>query len=161
MIVVSDTGPLNYLLRLEAIEILPRLYGSVLIPETVRQELLHPNAPAVVLAWAAHLPEWASLGQPQTLLPQTLLRLALDAGELAAISLAVERNADLLLMDDLRGRQAAMSQKLKIIGTLGILATAARSGLLDFNSALTRLRQTGFHVSEEVVRTLPGNQAPE
>ena len=75
MIVVSDTGPLNYLLRLELIEILPHLYDSVVLPEAVRQEMLHSNAPAIVRAWASQPPEWAIVGQPQSLLP-----LELDAG---------------------------------------------------------------------------------
>ena len=66
MIVVSDTGPLNYLLRLDAIEVLLQLYGSAVLPEIVRQEMLHPNAPAVVRAWAESRPEWVILRQPQT-----------------------------------------------------------------------------------------------
>lgn len=156
MIVVSDTGPLNYLLRLDAIEVLPQLYGSVVIPEIVRQEMLHPNAPIVVRAWAASLPEWVILRQPQT-----FLSITLDAGELAAISLAAELHADLILMDDLRGRQAADAQNLKIVGTLGILDNAARNGLLDFTNAIARLRQAGFHVSEAVIQNLLNAQASE
>jgi len=156
VIVVSDTGPLNYLLRLDAIAVLPQLYGSVVIPEMVQQEMSHPKAPAVVRAWAAQLPEWVSLGQPQSLLP-----LALDAGELVAISLAVERNADLMLMDDLRGRQAAQARGLQTIGTLGILVNAAGAGLLDLADALAKLQQTDFYASEKLIQTLLASQASE
>lgn len=149
MIVVSDTGPLNYLIRLDAIAVLPELYGSIVVPEMVRQEMSHSGSPAIVRAWAAELPAWASLGKPQSLLPLTL-----DAGELVAISLAVEISADLVLMDDQKGRRAAASQNLKTIGTLGILAEAAAAGLLDLADSLTRLQQTGFYVSDELVKTL-------
>ncbi len=156
MIVVSDTGPLNYLLRLDVIEVLPQLYGSVVIPEIVRQEMRHPNAPAVVRAWAESLPEWVILRQPQA-----LLSIKLDAGELAAISLAAEMHADLILMDDLRGRQAVDAQNLKIVGTLGILDNAARNSLIDFTDAIAKLRQAGFYVSEAVIQNLLNTQASE
>lgn len=155
MIVVSDTGPLNYLIRLDAIAVLPELYGSIVVPEMVRQEMSHSGSPAVVRAWAAQPPAWANLGKPQSVLPLTL-----DAGELVAISLAVEISADLVLMDDQKGRRAA-SQKLKTTGTLGILAEAAAAGILDFADALTRLQQTGFYISEALVKTLLALQTTE
>ena len=46
--IAADTTPLNYLLLIEASEILPQIYGSVLIPPAVRDELAHPNAPTRV-----------------------------------------------------------------------------------------------------------------
>ncbi len=156
MIVISDTGPLNYLIRLEAAGVLPALYETVTVPDAVRQEMLHPHAPEVVQAWAARLPTWAVLRQPQSLLP-----LALDAGERAAISLAFEVCADLVLIDERRGRQEAQAQNLKTIGTLGILVDAARSDLLDLTDALARLQQINFYVSEALVQTLLAAQASE
>lgn len=156
MIVISDTGPLNDLIRLEAAEVLPALYETVTVPDAVRQEMLHPHAPEAVQAWAARLPTWAVLRQPQSLLP-----LALDAGERAAISLAVEVCADLVLIDERCGRQEAQAQNLKTIGTLGILVDAARSDLLNLTDALARLQRMGFHVSEALIQTVLAAQASE
>ena len=156
MIVVSDTTPLNYLILLEAIEVLPQLYGFVIIPPAVRQEMLHPKAPEAVRFWASQLPEWVILRQPRGLLP-----LSLDAGEHEAISLAVEIGADLILLDERRGREAAQAQALQVVGTLGILVNAARAGLLDLSDALTRLRQTTFHISEELIIILLDRLAAE
>jgi predicted nucleic acid-binding protein len=51
MQVVSDTGPLNYLVQIDAIEILQSLFGTIVVPEAVRDELSHPRAPATVRAW--------------------------------------------------------------------------------------------------------------
>jgi len=149
VIVVSDTGPLNYLLLLEAVDVLPRLHGTVTVPEAVRQEMLHHGAPEVVRAWASQLPEWVILREPQSLLP-----LPLDAGERAAISLAVEAHADLVLMDERRGRQEAQARGLQTIGTLGILVNAAGAGLLDLADVLAKLQQSGFYVSEGLIRKL-------
>jgi predicted nucleic acid-binding protein len=57
-LVVADTGPLNYLVLIEAIELLPKLFQRVFAPEAVRAELLDQDAPAVVRAWAAQPPGW-------------------------------------------------------------------------------------------------------
>ena len=57
-IVVADTGPLHYLVLIEAIELLPRLYGKVLVPEVVCAELAHPRTPAPVRTWLATNPIW-------------------------------------------------------------------------------------------------------
>ena len=58
MIVVSDTSPICYLLLIGEIELLPQLYGQVLIPQTVQQELADERSPAVVQAWISQPPEW-------------------------------------------------------------------------------------------------------
>jgi predicted nucleic acid-binding protein len=60
--VVSDTSPLHYLVECEAIEILPRLFGEVLIPPTVHRELQHERTPQRVRAWAQALPAWIKIG---------------------------------------------------------------------------------------------------
>ena len=57
-IVVADTGPLNYLLLIGAIDLLPKLFETVLVPETVRAELCHPGASALVRIWADRPPAW-------------------------------------------------------------------------------------------------------
>jgi predicted nucleic acid-binding protein len=56
--VVADTGPLNYLIQIEAIDLLPQLFGRIFVPAAVQDELAHPLAPAVVRTWVAHSPPW-------------------------------------------------------------------------------------------------------
>jgi|SRR5579884_705013 len=68
MIVVSDTSPINYLVWIGAIGLLPRLYDSVILPQAVYEELTRPEAPAPVRAWATQLPEWATVSKAETLL---------------------------------------------------------------------------------------------
>jgi predicted nucleic acid-binding protein len=51
MIIVADTSPINYLVLIKEIEVLPRLYGKIVIPEAVREELLRPAAPEIVRIW--------------------------------------------------------------------------------------------------------------
>jgi predicted nucleic acid-binding protein len=68
----------------------------------------------------------------------------LHAGELAAIALAVALKADLVLMDDRAGAVAARANGLNVTGTLGELDLAARSGLVDLDTAFERLKATNF-----------------
>ena len=62
MIVVADTSPINYLILIEEIDILPKIYGSVVIPRTEREELVRASAPQLVRSWIDHLPIWLDVG---------------------------------------------------------------------------------------------------
>ena len=58
MIVVADTAPLNYLIQIDCDGLLPKLYGRILVPASVMQELGHAAAPTPVRRWLAHVPVW-------------------------------------------------------------------------------------------------------
>jgi len=75
-------------------------------------------------------------------------------GEREAICLAVELRADILFADDKRARRSAESFGLKVTGTLGVLSLAAERGLVDLADTVGRLRQTNFHVSEDLLNAL-------
>jgi predicted nucleic acid-binding protein len=61
IVVVADTSPLNYLIQIDCHELLPALYGQVLIPAAVFQELQHAGTPAAVFGWARQLPPWVEV----------------------------------------------------------------------------------------------------
>ena len=140
--IAADTTPLNYLILIEAAEILPRLYGNVLIPPAVRDELAHPNTPEVVLTWIAQAPPWLRIASLKHPVGPILLRL--DAGEREAISLVSERQAELVLIDERDGAMAARQLGLRVTGTLSVLDLAAARGWLDLRAMFKRLRQTTF-----------------
>lgn len=83
----------------------------------------------------------------------------LDRGERDAILLAESVKADRLIIDDLDGRRQAVNRKLPVIGTLGILAEAARRNLLDLSQALAALQETNFHASPALIKLLLANDA--
>lgn len=64
MLVVSDSSPLNALIRMNAQSILPRLFGIVMIPTVVESELLHPGAPLVVREFLSAKPDWLEVRTP-------------------------------------------------------------------------------------------------
>jgi predicted nucleic acid-binding protein len=61
MIVVADASPINYLILIEDIDILSKMYGRVVIPHAVYEELLRPSAPEVVRNWIGQMPSWLEI----------------------------------------------------------------------------------------------------
>jgi predicted nucleic acid-binding protein len=158
MIVVSDAGPLHYLILIGQIELLPNLYGQVVVPVTVVNELQHLHTPATVRAWIGAPPTWLDIRKTDVDPKGT----PLGVGELAAITLAEQLHADLMLMDDLDGRIEAERRHLKVIGTLGVLRDAAFQRLIDLPQVLDQLQQTNFFISPTVLRSLlAGLRKPE
>ncbi len=78
----------------------------------------------------------------------------IDAGEEAAISLAMEIGPDFLLIDETRGRREAQRRGVRVIGTIGILELAASRGLLDFEQAIKRVQETDFWISQEFLEQI-------
>jgi predicted nucleic acid-binding protein len=152
MIIVADTSPINYLILIHEIDILPKMYGSVVIPRTVRDELVQPSAPQLVRSWIDHLPIWLEVRNPLAVPDPSLAKL--DPGERDAITLATELHADQLIVDDREGRREAERLGISAIGTLGVLREAATLKLLDIRVAVERLQTTSFYVAPEVLAKL-------
>lgn len=152
MIVVADASPLRYLILIAQTDILPELYGRIVVPPEVITELSQEQTPEIVQRWIHNRPEWVRVQDPAREL--IFLDQRLGAGELAAIALAEELSADALLIDDRDGRREAERRGLVVLGTLRVLADAAEHGLVDLPSAFDRLRQTNFRASEYLLRSL-------
>lgn len=150
MVVISDTSVLNYLVLIGAQELLPRLFGHVIVPGAVWRELQVMAAPAPVKHWAINQPRWVEIKQPAAAPDKSLAHL--DEGEREAILLAEELGAELLLVDESAARREAVKRNLAVSGTLGILDRAAEKGLANFVDLYQRLRQTSFYVSPSVER---------
>lgn len=129
MIVVSDTSPILNLARIGRLELLIDLYHQVLIPSSVYEELSR-NQGEISSAVNLFSAPWLTIANASDRLRVEDLRRNLDEGEAEAIALAIERQADLLLIDERRGRLAAAKSGLKIIGLLGVVAAAKHAGLI-------------------------------
>jgi predicted nucleic acid-binding protein len=124
MIVIADTSPICYLLLIEQVDLLPKLYGQVIISTIVQTELADPSSPAIVQQWITQPPSWLRVIEASA----EVAGLAhLDAGERSAISLAKSLSADLLVIDELLGRSTAKQQGIRITGLLGILQAASKA----------------------------------
>jgi predicted nucleic acid-binding protein len=151
-VAVADAGPLHYLVLIDAIHLLPRLFPTVLVPDIVRDEISSAGTPALVRDWIAQPPPWLRILPTPPL--ETLPFPKLDAGERAALALAVSRRPDMVLIDDRRGVVAARAQGLVTVGTLGLLDRAASEGFVDLAAAVARLTATNFRYPPELLRAL-------
>lgn len=143
MIVVSDTSVITALLQIDRADLLHEIFGSVLIPQAVARELKVSHVT---------LPSWIQAARVRNRQAVEELCVELDAGESEAITLALERGADFLLMDEKLGRAAARRAGLTTIGLLGVAAVAKRRGLLDSVAPMIlQLRETAsFWISPEL-----------
>jgi predicted nucleic acid-binding protein len=148
MIVVADTSPLNYLLLIDEIDLLPALFGRVLLPHAVFQELQHPKTSPQVREWVAHLPTWLEVRAVASAADPALM--GLDVGEREAIQLALELGVTTVRIDEAEGRRQAERMHLEVRGTLGILERGAKLGKVDLRQALTKLERTNSRVSPTV-----------
>lgn len=153
MLVVSDTSPICYLLLIGEIDLLPRLYHQISIPQVVQQELADDRSPTVVKNWINAPPDWLIV-QNITVSEFDRNLQNLDAGEIAAILLAERVKADLLVIDDALGRKIARERGLRVTGLLGILDEAANRGLIDLPDAIARLKTTTFRASSSLLDSL-------
>jgi predicted nucleic acid-binding protein len=147
--IVADTTPLNYLVLVEAVRILPELFAKVMIPPAVKAELAHRDAPSDVAAWIATPPSWLEVVSPRWPVDSSLAHL--DPGEREAISLATELQTVALLMDERDGVSAARERGLKVIGTLGVLDLAAQRALVDLPSVFEKLSKTSFRTPQRLM----------
>lgn len=149
MIVVSDTSPLNYLVLIGKAEVLPKLFGRVVVPTAVFEELSHDGAPMEVRKWLAGTPAWLEVREA----PPCEEESRVDRGEAEAIALARSLNVPALI-DDRRGREYATEHGVLVIGTIGVIDQAARLGLLDYEESLNQLNATNFHIAKDHLRAL-------
>lgn len=151
MIVVSDTTPLHYLVLIDEVHLLPALFGRVVTTPEVIEEMNHPQTPEKLRQWAENKPDWLEVQAPTRRLPATA---RLGQGEAAAISLASELGADVLLIDERDGTRVARAEGLFATGTLGVLKAASKRGLVVLRDALTALAATNYRRSPKLFEKL-------
>jgi predicted nucleic acid-binding protein len=155
VIVVSDTSPINNLAAIDQLHLLQRLYGMVLIPEAVYRELTDSNYP-VAGATEVQTFDWI---QTRTVSDRTLVEALgdeLDIGEAEAIALAIELQADQVLIDERRGRLVASRLNLRCTGILGILVEAKSQELIAEVKPLldALINEAGFWIAEPLYKNV-------
>ncbi|MSU57929.1 MAG: DUF3368 domain-containing protein [Pedosphaera sp.] len=163
MIVVADTSVLINLCRVGQGGLFKSLFNEVIVPPEVTAEFVHLAASVPRFAGLA-LPAGIRVQSPAALSPVVRAAKGLDAGEAAALSLAVEIHADAVLVDERRGYEVALQLGLHAIGVLGILLRAKAAGILpQIKPAVDALqRDAGFWISQplrEQVLRLAGETA--
>ncbi|KPQ37889.1 MAG: putative nucleic acid-binding protein, contains PIN domain [Phormidium sp. OSCR] len=150
MIVVSDTTPISELTKVGYLMLLPKLFGTVMVPEGVFNELQagdHPVSNLVRdLSWLIVV----TVNDRQKVSELQKVN-GLDLGESEAIALAEEMGAAQVLIDERAARRVAKQRHLPLIGTMGVLLLAKRQGLLtQVKEILDKMQAQGTRISERL-----------
>lgn len=158
MIIVSDATPIISFLKIGKLEILNKLYGEVLLPEAVYKEVTTNKE---FFQEARQIINCNYIKKVKTNSPEeiSLLRkyTGLDLGESEAIIYSEQNKADLLIVDEIKARQVAISMNIKITGTIGVLFVANQEGLLSKEEVYTCvkiLKSNHRYISESLYNNL-------
>ena len=139
--IIADSSCLIILEKLELPSILKTLFHEITIPEAVQREVYNIETP----------PYWIKVLKVKQPIATIILEQSLGSGESEAISLAIERKAKLLIVDDLAARNAAVKAHLNITGTVGILIEARKTGLItNLKDILVAMQKHDFRISQSV-----------
>ena len=154
MIIIADTTPIISLLKINQLHLLEDLFGTVIIPEAVYNELCYNSnylnereqiihSKAIVKSKVEHTEALNILRKSS----------GLDAGETEAIYLAFNKKADLLLMDEKKGRTVAKEMDLHVMGTMGILLSAFNKNCIskdEIIACIDILKNEHRHISNKL-----------
>jgi len=142
VVVVSNSSPLIAFAEIGQLNVLPSIFGLILIPPAVAAEIA-PSIP--------DLPQWLHVESLKQAIPRLVLQRSLGPGEREAVALAIEARAERILLDDLPARRIARTLDLPVTGTVGVLLVAKRHALIQrVRPHLDALAKEGFFIGSEL-----------
>ncbi len=150
MIVINSSPAINLTAALGSLELLANLYGTVIVPHAVFQELKAGAAKDPTAQLLRTTPGVEI--RPQSVVIPAWLTSILDTGEAAVIHTALQESIATVILDDLKARRAARSAGLEVTGSLGVLVQAKKVGRLpSLRVAIAGLQARGVWLAREVV----------
>jgi len=155
MTIVSNTSPITNLAGIGKLNLLHHLYSTITIPQAVYKEMAGIGR-TVPGTFAVQTLTWIETVSVTNQNQVKALRTALDQGEAEAIALALELNAELLIIDERPGRAIAQQYGVNITGVLGVLLEAKQQGLIVAVKPLMDqlINELEFWVSRQVYETV-------
>jgi len=149
LLVVSNSSVIIALAKICRLDLLEKLFKKVIVPEAVWKEVTVEGKPGREKILRAGFIHVKKTGNKRLV---AFLEEFVDSGEAEAIVLALERNADLLLVDDRDARNLAKKLGLQVMGTLGVIALAKYRGLIPrVKPIIDKLIESGFWISRRVL----------
>jgi predicted nucleic acid-binding protein len=146
---ISNTSPMVYLYRVDAVKWLPELFRELWVPQAVVTELQEGRRRGYDVPIPGDY-EWLQVVSPRSV-PSEWLTSDLGAGELETMALALENPGRVVLMDDALARRIAQAAGLEVWGTLRVLLEAKSQGLIEsIRPLLQRLRDSGMWISDNI-----------
>ncbi len=151
--IIADSTPLINFAAIHRLDVLEQLFGMLVIPKAVETELLekgerYPSAKELKRA------DFIDVIRINDLALCNSLKIDLDQGEAEVITLALEQNAELLLLDEIAGRTVAKFHNIPFTGSIGCLVEAKRTGIIPKIKPLldAMVSEARFWVSEALYR---------
>jgi uncharacterized protein len=147
MILVADASPLIALSLCDQIELLEKIFNEVFIPEAVFNEINIPEKPEAekLIRFIQNKVKKVNLNKYIISVPN------IGKGELEAMALYKDLNADYLLTDDKKARQVAKYNKIKVIGSIGVLIIAKQKQLIsEIKPSLDIIYNSSIYLSKEL-----------
>ncbi|RAW44767.1 DUF3368 domain-containing protein [Halorubrum sp. 48-1-W] len=152
-VVVSDTSPLLNLSLIGRLDLLKSQFAQITVPTQVWGELTD-GAEGVDALRDLREQGFLTLVEVDRTDLFVEIHHELDLGETAAICCAVQRDADLVLLDERDGRRVARRHDLSLTGVIGVLLRGAETGDVKLEAELTALREAGFWISDDLFSTV-------
>ena len=150
--VIVDSTPLIARCNIGKLDILKKLYGEIIIPLAVYNEISAKGDSICKKEVDASL-EWIQIGQIKNNLAKLMYKTQLHDGEVEVMILAQEENADLVIIDDKNAKKHAKYLKLNVTGTLGVLIKAKQLGFIQtLKPLLYELSNSGIYISSELIQ---------
>ena len=138
-VIISDTSCLILLQNIGEIDLLNKLFGTVVTTKEVADEFGLP------------LPPWIQIHQPLNKRYQSIIEASVHKGEASTIALAIENDNSLLIVDDLKARKFAQNLGINITGTIGIIVDAKLEGVIpSVRVILNKIKQTNFRITPKL-----------
>ncbi|GHT42305.1 DUF3368 domain-containing protein [Bacteroidia bacterium] len=137
--IISDTSCFIILSKIEQLEILQQLFGTIV------------TTPEIADEFGESLPDWVEIVAVKDKHKQQLFEVQVDRGESSAMALSLEMENSLLIIDDYKARKLAKTLNLDYIGTIGILILAKHKGIINsIKPILEKIKETNFRISAEL-----------
>ena len=151
ILIVADTGPIVILAKLDHLHILAKLYAEIHIPETVLREATYLTHRVDAQRIKRFIGGQIKVVSDLTEDDPAYLNRGLDAGETQAISLAKQAHCP-VLMDEKRGRSVAKSEKVDVLGTVGLLLKAKQAQLIPaISPLLDKMLENDYRLSPNLI----------
>jgi len=138
-VIISDTSCLIILSKISELDLLQKLYGTIITTQDVADE------------FGETMPDWIIIENAKDKYHQRILELQIDKGESSAIALALETSDSTLILDDFKARKVAGNLGLRFTGTIGIIIKAKLKGIIpSIKPVLEKIKATNFRVSSEI-----------
>jgi predicted nucleic acid-binding protein len=138
-IIISDTSSLIALTNIGELELLKKVYEEVVITPEIGEE------------YGLETPDWIRIEKIEDIQKFKLLNLELDKGESSGITLALENESSLLIIDEKKGRGIAKKLGIKITGILGVMIRAKEIGVINrVKPLIEKLEKVDFRMSERL-----------